>query len=150
MIFSPKFSTTKMPTSPLRCPQRTGFLSTLDLFEWPPRSIWFFTINPHTKDGNTNFLELNHKLGSCRAMPSHLGDKSPGVTNKNEIVGEDEWSLLLKWVADSKICSNPLSSTQESREKLRNEKEELKNLSLSLFLAHGVASQTKEGVEAYL
>jgi hypothetical protein len=34
--------------------------------------------------------------------------------------------LLLKWVAHSRICSNPLSNAQESREKLRNEKEELK------------------------
>jgi hypothetical protein len=34
--------------------------------------------------------------------------------------------LLLKWVAHSKICFGPLSSAQESREKIRNEKEELK------------------------
>jgi hypothetical protein len=35
--------------------------------------------------------------------------------------------LLLKVVAHSRICSNPLSSVQESREKLRNEGvEELK------------------------
>jgi hypothetical protein len=27
-------------------------------------------------------------------MPSHLGYKSPRVTNMNEIVGEDEWSVL--------------------------------------------------------
>jgi hypothetical protein len=27
-------------------------------------------------------------------MPSHLGDKSPRVTNTNEIVGEDEQGAL--------------------------------------------------------
>jgi hypothetical protein len=89
-----KLSTTKMPTSPLRCPQRTGFLSTLNLFERPPRSIQFSTINPHTEEGNTNFMKLNHKFGSSRAMPSHLGDKSPRVTNMNKIIGEDEQSSL--------------------------------------------------------
>jgi hypothetical protein len=35
--------------------------------------------------------------------------------------------LLLKRVAHLRICSNPLSNAQESREKLRDEKEELKN-----------------------
>jgi hypothetical protein len=86
-LFS-KFSTTKMPTSLLRCPQRTG------LSEWPPRSIQFFTINPHTEKGNTNFLELNHNIDSSRATPSCLEDKYPRVTNTNEIVGEDERSAL--------------------------------------------------------
>jgi phage tail sheath gpL-like len=36
--------------------------------------VWLFTISPHEDEGNTNFLELNHNLGSLRAMPSHLGD----------------------------------------------------------------------------
>jgi hypothetical protein len=90
----PKFSTTKMATSPLRCPQRIGFLSTLNISEWSLRSIRFFAINPHTEEGNTNFSELNHKLGSSRATPSHLGDKSSRVTNTNKIIGEDEWSAL--------------------------------------------------------
>jgi hypothetical protein len=31
--------------------------------------------------------------------------------------------LMLKGVAHPRICSNPLSSAQESREKLRNEEE---------------------------
>jgi hypothetical protein len=89
-----KFNTTKMPTSLLRCLQRTGFLSTLNLSERPPRSIRFFAINPHTEEGNINFPGLNHKLGSFRATPRHLGDKSPRVTNMNEIIGEDERSAL--------------------------------------------------------
>jgi hypothetical protein len=51
-------------------------------------------MNPHTEEGDTNFPELNHKLDSSRVMPSHLGDKSPRVTNMNEIIDEDEWSAL--------------------------------------------------------
>jgi hypothetical protein len=78
----------------LRCPQRTRFLSTLNLSEWPPRSIWFSTNNPHTEEGNTNIPKLNHKLGSSWATPRHLVDKSTRVTNMNEIVGGDEWSTL--------------------------------------------------------
>jgi hypothetical protein len=89
-----KFCTTKMPTSPLRCPQRTGFLSILNLSEWPPRSIQFTINNPHTEEGNANFPELNHNLGSSRAMPSCVEDKSSRVTNMNEIIGEDEWSAF--------------------------------------------------------
>jgi hypothetical protein len=58
--------------------------------------------------------------------------------------------LLLKWVAHSRICSSPLSSVQESREKLMNEEKELKIWSWSVFLAHGVASKNEEGVRAYL
>jgi hypothetical protein len=69
-------------------------LNHLNLFEQPPRSIRFFTINPHKEEGNKNFPRLNNKLGSSRATPSHLGDKSPRVTNMNEIVGEDERSAL--------------------------------------------------------
>jgi hypothetical protein len=79
-----------MDTSPLRCPQRAGFLSTLNLSGQPPKSIRFFTINPHIEEGNTNFSGLNHKLGSFRVIPSRLGDKSLRVTNMNEIVSEDE------------------------------------------------------------
>jgi hypothetical protein len=70
------------------------FLSTLNLSEWPPRSIWFFTINPHTEEDNTKFFELNHNLGSSRATPSHLGGKSPRITNMKEIIDEDEQSAL--------------------------------------------------------
>jgi hypothetical protein len=83
-----------MSTPPLRCPQRFGFLSTLNLSERPPRSIWFFTINPHKEEDNTNFLVLNYKLGSSRATLNHLGDKFSRVTNTNEIIGEDEQSAL--------------------------------------------------------
>jgi hypothetical protein len=146
----PKFSTTKMHMSPLRCPQRTRFRSTLNLFERPPRSIWFSTINPHTEEGDTNFLRLNHKIENSRSMPNRLGDKSLRVTNMNEIVVKMNGVLLLKWVAHSRICSNPLSSAQESREKLRNEQEELKIWSWSIFLVVGVASRSDEGVWAYL
>jgi hypothetical protein len=31
--------------------------------ELPPRSTWFSTMNPQDEEGNTNFPELNHKLG---------------------------------------------------------------------------------------
>jgi hypothetical protein len=72
----------------------TGFLSTLNLSGRPPRLIRFSTNNPHTEEGNINFPELNHKLGSSRATPSRLGDKSPIITNTNENVDEDEWSVL--------------------------------------------------------
>jgi hypothetical protein len=98
----PKFITTKMHTSLLRCPQRIGFLSTINLSEQPPRSIRFSTINPHTKEGNANFLRANHKLGSSQAMPSRLGDKSPRATNTNKIVGEDEQSALAQVVGPLK------------------------------------------------
>jgi hypothetical protein len=83
-----------MYASLLRCPQRTGFLSTLNLSERPSRSIRFSTINTHTEEGNTNFLGLNHKLESSRTTPSHLEDKSPRVTNTNGIIVEDERSAL--------------------------------------------------------
>jgi hypothetical protein len=89
-----KFSTTNMPMSLLRYLQRAKFLSTLNLSERQPRSMQFFTINPYEEEVNANFSGLNHKLGSSRVMPSHLGDKSPRVTNVNEIVSEDEWSAL--------------------------------------------------------
>jgi hypothetical protein len=58
--------------------------------------------------------------------------------------------LLLKWVAHSRICSNPLSTAQESREKLRNEEEVLKIWSWSVFSVVGVASWSEDGVGAYL
>jgi hypothetical protein len=53
--------------------------------------------------------------------------------------------LLLKWVAHSRICSNPLSNAQESREKLSDEEEELKIWSWNVFSIVGLASQS-EGV----
>jgi hypothetical protein len=97
----PKFSATKAPTSPLRCPQRVGFLSTLK----PPSNdhkdqVRLFTINLHEEDGNTNFLGLNHTLGSFQATPSHLRDESPRVTNAIKVVDEDVEVLLLgiKWL----------------------------------------------------
>jgi hypothetical protein len=83
-----------MPTSLLRCPQRAGLVSTLNFSEGLLRSIRFSTINPHTEEGNTNFLGLNHKHGSSRVMPSPLGDMSPRVKTTNEIVSEDERSAL--------------------------------------------------------
>jgi hypothetical protein len=95
-----KFSSTKIHTSPLRCSQKTEFFSTLNLSEWPPRSTWFFTINPHTEEDNTYFPELNNKFDSFRTTPSHLGDKSPKVINTNKIVDEDEQSALAQ-VSDS-------------------------------------------------
>jgi hypothetical protein len=58
--------------------------------------------------------------------------------------------LLLKSLAHSRICTNPLSSDQESREKLRNEKEELKMWRGIAFSIVGVASQSKGVVGAYL
>jgi hypothetical protein len=45
----------------------------------------------------------------------------------NEIIGEDERSALVQESGSLKDLLNPLSSAQESRERLRNEKEELKN-----------------------
>jgi hypothetical protein len=115
-LFS-KFSTTKIPTSPLRCPQRTGFFLTLTLSKWPLRSIRFFTINPHTEEGNINFPELNHKLGSSRAMPGRLGDKSLRVTNTNEIVGEDERSALTKMSGSLKdLLQSSLKCSRIKRE----------------------------------
>jgi hypothetical protein len=60
-------------------------------------------------------------------MPIHVGDKSPRVINMNEIIGEDERSALAQESGSLKDLLNPLSSAQESRERLRNEKEELKN-----------------------
>jgi hypothetical protein len=57
---------------------------------------------------------------------------------------------FLKWVAHSRIYSNPFSSAPESREKLSNEKEELKMWRGLAFSIVGVASQTKGGVGANL
>jgi hypothetical protein len=45
----------------------------------------------------------------------------------NKIIGEDERSALAQESGSLKDLLNPLSSAQESRERLRNEKEELKN-----------------------
>jgi hypothetical protein len=58
--------------------------------------------------------------------------------------------LFLKRVAHSRICSNPVSSAQESREKLRNEEKELKIWSWIVFSVFGVATRSEEGVGAYL
>jgi hypothetical protein len=46
------------------------------------------------RGGSTNFLKVNHNLGSSQATPSHLGGNSPAVTNTNKIVNEDEQSAL--------------------------------------------------------
>jgi hypothetical protein len=44
----------------------------------------------------------------------------------NEIISENERSVLAQMSGSLKDCSNPLSNAQELREKLKNEKGELK------------------------
>jgi hypothetical protein len=103
--------------SPLRCPQRAGFLLTLNLSERPPRSIQFFTINPNKKEGNTYFPGVDHKHGSSRVMPIRLGDKSPRVTNMNEIVSEDEQRALAQVSGSLKdLLQSYLKSSRIKRE----------------------------------
>jgi hypothetical protein len=62
--------------------------------------VQLFTINPHEEESNTNFLRLNHTLGSSQATTSHLGDEFPRVTNVIEVIEEDVEVLLLgiKWL----------------------------------------------------
>jgi hypothetical protein len=57
--------------------------------------VRLFTINPHKKEDNTNFLELNHTLESSRVTPSRLEDESPREMNAIEVIDEDVEVLLL-------------------------------------------------------
>jgi hypothetical protein len=59
-----KFSTRKVLTSLLRRPQRDGFLSTLTPLQATTKVNSVFHYESSHEDGNTNFPELNHKLGS--------------------------------------------------------------------------------------
>jgi hypothetical protein len=56
-----KFSTIKVPTSPLRSPQRSKISFNPKPPQLSPRSTWFSTMNPHEEEFNTNFSGLNHK-----------------------------------------------------------------------------------------
>jgi hypothetical protein len=58
-----------------------GFLSTLEPLQVTTKFNLALHYQSSHEEGNTNFSELNHKLGSLRATPSHLGDGFPRVTN---------------------------------------------------------------------
>ena len=88
-ICSPKFSSTKKPTSPLRNPQRTGSLSTLTSPSDHKDQTWFSTTNSIKEGSIQTSRGVTTQVGSSMDTSNPLGDESPRVNNTRVVGGDD-------------------------------------------------------------
>jgi hypothetical protein len=92
----PKFVTTKVPTSPLRNPQRIGSLSILSPHQTGHKDLALvLQYQSPQRGGQYKLSGVSPQLWNSRTTPSCLGDESPRVTNTHEVVVEVDEVLLL-------------------------------------------------------